>query len=119
MGGSFSKLWWAGGEVANHSRVCASHGLSPAGMGLRHDTQRFTSRNTNEMPMTKAPIVDTMFSACHPRLAGYDATRRGMPHRPRTYCGMNVTQNPMVSNQKWVLPIHSRYIRPKNFGYQK
>ena len=31
---------------------------------------------------------------------------------------MKVTQNPIVSSQKCHLPRSSRYIRPKNLGYQ-
>src|SRR5437764_660731 len=37
MSGSRSKLWWAGGESAAHSRVCPSQGLAPTRTGRRHE----------------------------------------------------------------------------------
>ena len=118
IGGIFKKLWCGGGEVVAHSKVAASQGLSPAGIGFSHDTTTLTTKSATETSRIAAPTLEIRFRVVKPSDAAYSAMRRGIPFNPSRYCGSKVTFVPMNMSQNVALPSPSRSIRPVILGYQ-
>ena len=56
MGGSQSKLWWAGGDDVAHSRECASHGSAPHVAGERRERTTLIPNGTNDRNSTSKMI---------------------------------------------------------------
>ncbi len=118
IGGIFKKLCCGGGEVVAHSRLDASQGLSPAGMGFHHDTKALTRKIDTEKKSSTEPALEIRFRVVNPSVAAYSAMRLGIPFKPTRYIGRKVTFVPTNISQNVALPRPSRSIRPVIFGYQ-
>ena len=76
------KLWWGGGEVVNHSSVWASHGLLPATMGLRQETQRLTSMMAKDTAIRTDPAGREVVPDLETGVGGIDRDPAGHALHP-------------------------------------
>jgi hypothetical protein len=66
-------LWWGGGEVVAHSKLDASQGLSPAGIGFHQDTTTLTRKIDTDRNSSAEPALEIRFRVVKPSLAAYSA----------------------------------------------